>query len=250
VGTWHVRAVLLASAACSALLGNACGFDGTGTRAVADAGGGGGGGEGGTTSAADASTNGDANFDIGTSRSCKEILALNPSSRGKSGAYTLELYCDMVIDGGGWTLVGRTAPSGKPPFGWKSRAGTVADLTRPYSMDVAGAGLAFSEVMIADREPTAHAYKFSVAPDFLTTYANDRLRTGTVTTLLGDCTPGATRSMFQYAGATALTDAFFLRDVDDVGQHRGLRPDAWDLAYTNCDQGGSLDGKQGFVFVR
>ena len=56
------------------------------------------------------------------------------------------------------------------------------------------------------------------------------MRTSTVTTLLGDCTPTPLVSMFKYAGETALTDAFFLRDIDDVGQHRGLRPDVWDLA--------------------
>jgi hypothetical protein len=251
----RLRAVALAGAASCTLLVYACGFDGV-AAGPASGEGGVSAGDGSSTSSGDASVGADANatvdanIDIGTAKSCKEILARDPSTSGKSGAYLLDLYCDMVTDNGGWTLVGRSAPNGNGAFGWSSRAGTVADLTKPYSLNVVAAGLTFSEIMITDRDPTTRAYKVPAAPDFLTAHTNNRFKAGTLTTLFGDCTPTPTISMLKYMGETAITDAFFFRDVDDIGQHRGLAADEWDLAYGNCAQGASLDSKQGSIFVR
>jgi hypothetical protein len=56
--------------------------------------------------------------------------------------------------------------------------------------------------------------------------------------------------MLHNAGATSLTDDFFLRDVPDLGQHRGLHPGGFDLTYPDCDHGASLDAMQGMIFVR
>lgn len=254
----HLRVVVIALAsACSTSLVYACGFDGVGAATARDDAGvteagvteAGGSSAGDATALEDASTVVDPNFDIGASKSCKEILARDPSTRGKSGAYSLDLYCEMVLDGGGWTLVGRSAKGGNGPFGWTSNAGTIADLTKPYSKDVVGAGLVFSEVMIADRDPTTRAYKHPVPADFLT-HTNDRIRSGKIVTLLGDCAPVPPPSMLNYIGETGFTDTFFFRDIDDDYQHRGLRPDKWDLAYSTCLLGASLDEKQGLIFVR
>lgn len=107
----------------------------------------------------------------------------------------------------------------------------------------------FTELLIADREPTTRAYKVPVPADFLT-HANDRVRSGTVVTLLGDCATPPGPSMLKWVGATGLDDTFFFRDIDDLGQHRGLHPDKWDLTYKDCQQAASLDDKQGLIFVR
>ena len=200
----------------------------------------------------------------GPPASCKELLERDAARRGVDGVHEIDpdgpggappfqVFCDMTLDGGGWTLVGRSAPGpnpSPPPFGWRFATGSVKDATRPYSFDVGAARLAFSEVLFADAERTL-AYKFSVPSDFLTAHAAGLMPTNSVTRVLGDCVPSdGEPTMFRFAGATSLTDVFFLRDIDDLGQHRGLRAVGFDLAYDNCDQGGLLDGRQGMVLVR
>ncbi|MDB5212913.1 MAG: hypothetical protein JWO86_840 [Myxococcaceae bacterium] len=239
----------------------ACGFDGVGAgapdAAAAEA-------EGAVDSGPPTSdATPEATVDGGPATSCKALLARDPSRLGQSGVYpiapagaaTATVYCDFSIDQGGWTLVGRSAPKGKMPFGWRSAAGTVTDSSTAYSLDVIGARLVFGEVMLAERDMSslggvARAYKLQVAPDFVSLHGNDLTLTGTITWLLGDCSPTPSPTMLKWTGATAFTDDFFFRDIDDTGQHRGLRPDGWDLAYGDCNQGASLDAKQGLIFVR
>lgn len=251
-----LRLVVLALAsACSTGFVYACGFDGLGAAGVPEDAGprlGEAGGEPGDASASrDASDAGDASFDFVTARSCKEIVERDPATRGKSGAYSPELFCEMEFDNGGWTLVGRSASNGAGAFGWTSRAGTIADLTKPYSKDVAGAGFAFSEILITDKPPLTRAYKLPVPVDFLTAHPNNRLATNGVVTLLGNCTPDPAKSMFKFIGETARTNVFFFRDVNSSDQLYGLRPDGWSLAYADdCERAGLLDNKQGFIFVR
>ena len=134
--------------------------------------------------------------------------------------------------------------------GGPAATGTVTDSTRPYSLDVSTAKLVFGEVLIADLARTI-AYKFPVAREFVTRHASDTVPTGIVTRILGECAPSeGGPTMLRHAGATSLTDVFFLRDIPDLGQHRGLKATGFDLAYDDCDQGGLLDGLQGMVLVR
>lgn len=203
------------------------------------------------------------------SSSCKTLLQNNPWKLGKSGFYDIDpddagkappipVYCDLALDNGGWTLVGRSvANAASTDFGWKVAKGAVNDLTTPYSLDVGKAKLSFTEIMVADREPNStapwkHAYKIAVPASFLG--EDDSLvETTSITSILGDCkaTPQERRpSMFRWAGLTNAKDTFFFRDVDDKGQHRGLHVDVWDLAYNDCEQGGMLDNAIGAVFVR
>ncbi|MBX3208085.1 MAG: hypothetical protein KF764_23770 [Labilithrix sp.] len=205
--------------------------------------------------------------DAGVPTSCAALVAVDSTTAVSSGLYDIDpdgpgpaaplrVYCEMSIDRGGWTLVGRSAEDADDvPFGWTSATGTVADPASPYSIDVLASKLAFTEVMIADRDPISfavgtRAYKFAIGPDFLSAHANNTVATGGVTTLVGDCNPPGGPSMLKFAGAVSFTDTFFLRDIPDLGQHRGLRRDGWDLAYDDCDRGGSLDGAQGLIFVR
>lgn len=192
--------------------------------------------------------------------SCRAALVQDPTLHGKNGIHSisagdggapLDVYCDMTIDDGGWTLAGRSGtevPGVLPPFGWSSATGNVQDVAIPYSLNVAARHLAFTEVLIATTD-RARAYKITVAPTFLTT-KRDPVPTGSILTLAGDCAPPDGPEMLRNTGAPALDDVFFFRDVGDTGQHRGLTPNGFDLSYPGCPRGGSLDGVQGVIMIR
>ena len=83
---------------------------------------------------------------------------LNPTST--SAAARFEAWCDMSVDGAGWTLVGRSRPGGWSPgcggndsganFGWRSAQGAVRTDTAAYSLNVFGTGLPATQILFGD----------------------------------------------------------------------------------------------------
>lgn len=194
--------------------------------------------------------------------SCKDLLQAAPGLRGADGIYEIDpdgpggsapiqVFCDLSLDDGGWTLVGRSAETTgqQPPFGWTSATGDVRDEGRPYSLDVAGAKLAFTEVLVAD-QARAIAYKLLVPADFLTRYSASAGPVERLTKVRGDCQVNAP-SMLGNVGATSANDGFFFRDNKDLAIRTGLKPDGFDLYYgDDCRLTARLDDKQGVIFVR
>jgi len=197
-----------------------------------------------------------------TAKSCQELLANDASLRSKNGVYeitpaagkpSIKVYCNMSLADGGWTMVGRSgqfAPGGAQSFGWTHATGDVADEQYPYSLDVVANAISFKLVLVSDREG-AHAYEFPVPPDFLS-HTKDVISTGTVKSVgeipcVGKDGPP---DMVKFVGAVALDDIFWLRDVQDLGQERGLTPKGFDMSYDDCPRGGLLNGLQGAIFVK
>lgn len=221
-----------------------------------------GGGEGGTT--ADVGPLGDARVDAGPpppGPSCREILKQHPERRGLDGPYPLVTdagsvvaFCEMSIEGGGWTLVGRSAVgASSTDFGWNKKTGDFTKLEYPYSLGVVGLGIAFGEILVAERSEAggvgAVAFRFEAKAGFLAA-VNTSIEIRPVVYVRGACNPDGGPSMMRYAGATSLNNTFFLRDIQGTDIRNGLRADGWNLTQGDCARNATLDGKQGVVLVR
>ena len=77
----------------------------------------------------------------------KQLLQANPQYQNVDGYYTLypndntgpqSIWCDMTTDGGGWTLIARSAPSvnlGGKNWGWKGGAvGSINNFSQAYQL--------------------------------------------------------------------------------------------------------------------
>ena len=193
--------------------------------------------------------------------SCREILgsefnegsgpyAITTSGDGIEA--TVSVYCDMAIDEGGWTLVGRSAPGGEGgSFGWKSARGGVHSDAEPYSLNADKADLGFTEILVgacsSGKTWGDNAYKLIVHGDFISACGDSNFRIdGEAITVIGGCNHP---KMMRRCGYTNERDQFFFRD-DAGNDNYGLLPGRFDTFEDNCDKGGGLNGKQGMVFVR
>lgn len=198
-------------------------------------------------------------------QSCHEIQLDNPGAA--SGRYeiapanaTMEtpivVYCDMVTDGGGWTLVARSVGGGfdQGQFGWGSERGDIEDPSIPYSLNAKAAGLEFAQVLVGNQgagfDWGGHVYRFDVDPGFLE-LDDAAVDTKNLVTITGDCEGPA---MLEHTGYTADTRVYWFRD--ETGFERfGLWHDGFDMygpwsELSPCGHGADLHGDQGMIMVR
>jgi hypothetical protein len=160
----------------------------------------------------------------------------------------------MVLDGGGWTLVGRSSSGDtiSSSIGWGVASGSVTNDTAPYSLNTKSAGLAFDEIAFGSYSSGKtwgnNVYKHTVASNFMSAYATTHYGIGSPAVLKGTCAPSSGPTMFVWIGFTNNLDTFHLRDVDGNGY--GLSGSGFRTCYDNCEQGGFLNGQPGMFMVR
>jgi len=172
---------------------------------------------------------------------------------GPAGEPAFEVYCDMVMDGGGWTLVARSVEGGEGAFGWFEEVGDVRELQEPYSLGVDRPGFTFSAMLVGSQSGGygwgGRIYRVAGVPANFAVEYQDNATFTERTTVAGDCTPLAGPSMLQVIGYTDEIDHFFFRDQPIESAH-GLGPGGWSLYYADCNNGGWLHEAQGMIFVR
>lgn len=200
--------------------------------------------------------------------SCKEAHKTDPAL--PSGIYrvdvegraqTVDLYCDMDVVGGGWTLVGRSVAMAGGDFGWSSQRGAVEDDSGPYSLGIAALGISFSELLVGDRGEGKswgeNAFVLSGVPvGFVDMFQESELTLGLASLPSNVCPATEDVLMLRYAGWTALVEVFWLRDMPYDDFNYGLLAGGFGLFYDDlndmeaCWRTGKLSTKQGMIMVR
>jgi hypothetical protein len=195
-----------------------------------------------------------------TAVSCAELLALDPLAetgrheivRARDGE-VIEVYCNMQIDEGGWTLVARSDQGDEVPFGWGEPQGSLDDRGAAYSLDVEDVGLPFGEILVTRRmdfaTPVFNAYVLEVPSDFVEGYTDAAYEHPGPRTVLGDCDPAPEQTMLRWVGHTNNVESYFFRDLS-MDEVWGLRSDGFHMVYDDCSRGGDLEDEQGALFVR
>jgi hypothetical protein len=201
-------------------------------------------------------------------RSCRNIHERDPSAvtgptvvDGSKGPVTV--WCDMDVQGGGWTLLARSVADSDTPFGWVVNEGAVGDTSAPYSLDAVDAAVPAREMLIAEATDTMEPgpRQFLVAypsqlnsPAFRLTDQQSVDAQSVGSACVGEELAGP--FMMQRAGCIDVETHFYLRDNDqDVCSGFGLFSGGFNLAevcceVTECQRNGELLDRQGMIFTR
>jgi hypothetical protein len=155
----------------------------------------------------------------------------------------VEAHCEMALDGGGWTLVGRSdtqAAGGSERYGWLGATGAIDDFGAPYALGAGEVGLDdFREVLIARRTssvvPAFYAAALEVDGAVLLGNRAQLAPVSAVRDLIGGCVTSASTM------GPATVNEFLV----DNGQ--GLGVDVVSMTTDDCSFGPS---DQGLVYVR
>jgi len=213
-----------------------------------------------TSSTTSGTTSGTTGEPPPTAYSCQDILDADPSAPTgihsilrTSDDAVIEVWCDMAVEGGGWTLVARTAEGPVVPFGWGVSQGTLGEEEDPYSLDAVDVELPFTQILVGAREDFAtlidHAYVMDVPVGFLEDYGTQAYQHDGAATVIGDCDPDPGPEMLRWVGYTDNEDCYFFRDNSGDDSYGLYSNRMWTL-YDNCQQGGQLDDVQAALFVR
>nr|MDD3720451.1 fibrinogen-like YCDxxxxGGGW domain-containing protein [Candidatus Gracilibacteria bacterium] len=159
-----------------------------------------------------------------------------------TGNNPFQVYCDMSIDGGGWTLVGRSVKSGTGSFGFSSEVGTAQNDSLVYSLGKPD--LDFSEILFGDYVygKTWGSQVFKKIGQFTATTSSSM----PTIEVKGTCITGFTK--LKYAGYKNNNLNFFLSPNGTINTSIGLL--AGGFVTGNGCLGGNIDGKQGMIFIR
>lgn len=167
------------------------------------------------------------------------LYTINPS-----GTSSVQAYCDMTTDWGGWTLVWRSVVGWTAwTFWYESSRWTVTDDSLPYSLGQNG--LSFTDILYG----TYNSWKTFGTDAFRNsgTIGGDATATlMTTTKVLWSCTSPFTNLL--YAGHKALTTNFFLGANATSSATIWLLP-SWFTTTTWCP-GWNLNWLQWMIFVR
>jgi hypothetical protein len=192
------------------------------------------------------------------SRRCADLPTGSPSR-----VYSFEIdgeavdhYCEMVIDGGGWTLVGRSAEGGSSiEFGWFARDGAIEDLSAPYSLGLGLDDTWVSEILLGKSTAdglslTEKAYVLALpAGGFPAAHRTDSVE-GTLTLFESKNCDNPAPSELSHAGQTMATNRFSLSD-EGASTGTGLFASGFNFNDNNCSTAANLeDSTTGIIFAR